>query len=160
VRYLYLLMSLGSLGCLGILHKVADHRRCRPSAINLMLFLVAGMLSAIFCVYQLGPAAIAAPKTALIGGIVCGVFASLAVLLFQHGIRFGKISTSWLIIQLSSAVPTVLSILLYHEAVGIRKACSLMLAVASLMLLWIDRRREERAAGEANLHPETAEETA
>jgi drug/metabolite transporter (DMT)-like permease len=165
VRYLYLLFSLFSLGCLGVLHKVADHRQCRPAAVNLLLFLVAGVLSSVFCLWQVGPAAaISMPREALAGGIVCGVFASLAVLVFQHGVRYGKISTSWLIIQLSAAVPTVLSIVLYGEVVGLKKACSLLLAVLSLVLLWIDRRREERGAAAAaaneTLDAEAAEETA
>ena len=163
MSYLYLLLAVGSLGCLGVLHKVADHQKCRPAAVNLLLFLVAAVLSSLFCVTSLGVTAFVVPVSALIGGVVCGVLASLAVLIFQHGVRLGKISTSWLIIQLSASVPTVLSIVFYHEAVGLKKACSLVLAVLSLILLWVDRRREEREAHpvrEAAMDAQAAEEIA
>ncbi len=113
MRYLYLLIAVCSLGMLGVLHKVADHRRCRPTAINLFLFLWAGVLLA-------------------------GV----------SWIRYGKISTSWLLINLSTAVPTVLSIVLYSEHVDVKRAFGLVLAIVALILLWYERRQEELAGRE------------
>ena len=35
---LYLLLGVVSFGMLGVLHKVSDHRNCRPEGVNLILF--------------------------------------------------------------------------------------------------------------------------
>ena len=59
------------------------------------------------------------------------------------GIRYGKISTSWLIINLSAAIPAVGSVLLYHEPISTRKITILVLAVISVLLLWKDKQDDE-----------------
>lgn len=146
MRYLYLVMAVASLGMLGVLHKIADHRRCRPEAINVFLFLWAGAILSSFCLLRGSGLFLQTPPKALAVAALCGTLASVAILNFQHGIRYGRISTSWLIINLSTIVPTVLSILLYREIVSARRALSLILAMVALLLLWLDRRREERAA--------------
>jgi len=87
------------------------------------------------------------PSIAWVTAAVCGFLASLAILSFQHGVRYGKISTSWLVINLSMALPTVLSIMVYHEVITVRRAIGLLLAVATLIILWRERVREE-ASGE------------
>ena len=78
-----------------------------------------------------------------------GIFAALALWIFQKGLRFGRIATSWLLINLSSALPTVLSVVIYHEPLGLRKALVLALVVASLLLLWWDRKQQLATAPEA-----------
>ena len=144
--YLYLAMAVCSLGMLGVLHKVADHRRCGPEAINLFLFLWAGVILSSYSLLRVPGLFTQTPLKAVGVAAFCGVLACIAILNFQRGIRYGRISTSWLVINLSTIVPTVLSILIYHEVVSPRRALSLILALVSLLLLWLDRRREERAA--------------
>jgi drug/metabolite transporter (DMT)-like permease len=144
--YLYLAVAALSLGMLGVFHKVADHRQCRPEAVNLFLFLFAGLLMATWSVALSGlPQLIAVPRVALLTAAACGLLTSLAILFFQRGIRYGKISTSWLVINLSTIVPTVLSIALYQEAVSPRRALALSLSLVALALFWLDRRRQEAA---------------
>ena len=144
--YLFLIMAAASLGMLGVMHKVADHRRCRPEAINLCLFFGAAVVMLAAAYWQTGAThMLRTPIAAWITATACGFLASLAILAFQQGVRFGKISTSWLVINLSTALPTVLSIAIYHEAVSFRRALGLGLAVVALMILWFERRREERA---------------
>ncbi len=140
----FLILAVVALGSLGILHKVADFRQCRPQAINLFLFLGAAVAMWTVCFFRFGSTAIGAiPPLAAGVGAVCGFLASLAILNFQHGVHFGKISTSWLIINLSAAVPTVLSIVIYHERLGARRILGLALSVIALLMLWLERRREE-----------------
>jgi drug/metabolite transporter (DMT)-like permease len=146
--YLYLAMAVVSFGCLGVLHKVADHQSCRPQAINAVLFLAAGLALATVTTFKLGAAAWASvPLPAWTVAAACGLCASVAILHFQHGVRYGRISTSWLIVNLSTIVPTILSVLIYTETVSPRRAVSLLLALVALILLWIDRRKEEAAVG-------------
>jgi drug/metabolite transporter (DMT)-like permease len=143
--YLYLAIAVCSLGMLGVLHKVADHRRCGPEAINLFLFLWAGVILTGFSLWRVPSLFTQTPAKAIGVAAVCGVLAGLAILNFQRGIRYGRISTSWLVINLSTIVPTVLAILIYREVVSFKRAFSLFLALVSLLLLWLDRRREEKA---------------
>ncbi len=139
-------MAVCSLGMLGVLHKVADHRRCGPEAINLFLFLWAGIILSSFSLWRVPGLFTQTPLKAVAAAAVCGVLAGIAILNFQRGIRYGRISTSWLVINLSTFVPTMLSMLIYHEVVSFRRALSLILALLSLLLLWLDRRREEQTA--------------
>jgi drug/metabolite transporter (DMT)-like permease len=145
IAYVYLIVAVAALGLLGIFHKVADHRRCRPEAINLMIFLVAAAMTFVVSLVRFGPGGVLAiPPVAWVTALVCGFLASFATLQFQHGIRHGKISTSWLVINLSTALPTVLSIVLYKEAVTPRRILGLLLAIVALLILWLERAREER----------------
>ncbi|HEY1241415.1 MAG TPA: EamA family transporter [Bryobacteraceae bacterium] len=147
MRYVYLVMAVASLGMLGVFHKVADHRRCKPEAINFVLFLAAAIGMFAVSIGRFGAESMLhVTAVAWVTALVCGFLAAFATLNFQHGIRHGKISTSWLVINLSTALPTVLSIVIYHEAVSPRRALGLALAVLALVILWLERAREERAA--------------
>jgi len=154
---LFLLLAVVSFGLLGVMHKVADHRGCRPEGANFVLFGGAAFLILSATVFQYGWAkALDVPLAGWVVATGCGFLSSLAILNFQHGVRFGKISTSWLIINLSTALPTVLSILIYHETVSMRRALGLVLAVVALLILWLERTREEKATeGTANLRETT-----
>ncbi len=143
--HLYLLLAVVSFGTLGVLHKVSDHRRCRPAGVNLILFLGAAVSMLAVSVWRTGTRVMEVPAIAWATAIVCGFLASLAILAFQHGVRFGKISTSWLVINLSTALPTVLSIVIYQESVSLRRGLGLFLSVAALVMLWLERIREERS---------------
>ncbi|MCX6625937.1 MAG: EamA family transporter, partial [Acidobacteria bacterium] len=144
----FLTLAVVAFGTMGILHKVADFRQCRAQAINLFLFLGAAvaMGGASFLLYG-ARAVTGIPGMAAAVALVCGLLASVAILNFQHGVRFGKISTSWLIINLSTVLPTALSIVMYREHIGPRRMLGLLLSVAALLFLWLDRRREEKAEG-------------
>ena len=147
IPYAYLIMAVAALGLLGVAHKVADHRKCRPEAINFAIFLVAAAVMFGVSLVRFGPGgALAVPPVAWATAITCGLLASFATLQFQHGIRHGKISTSWLVINLSTALPTVMSIFLYKEPVTTRRGLGLVLAMVALFILWLERAREERNA--------------
>ncbi|MCW5977920.1 MAG: hypothetical protein KIT09_07570 [Bryobacteraceae bacterium] len=138
-----------SLGGLGLLSKVADRLGCRPAPVNLFLFLWAGLLVLLVSLVYNGVAGTAAVPGTIAGvAIVFGILASVAVLAFLHAVHYGKISTSWLVINLSAALPTVLSVLLYREEVTLRRGASLLLVLVALALLWMDRRAEEARSKE------------
>lgn len=66
----------------------------------------------------------------------------------MSGVRFGKISTSWLIINLSAAIPAAGSVVLYHEPVNAKKLAVLALAAVAVLLLWKDKQEDERKRAE------------
>ena len=149
--HLFLFVSLLSLGFIGIFHKLADHFKCRPKAINVTVFLWAGVLILIYVLITgRGPLALQAPKKLYIVAGLCGFLASTAILSFQAGLRHGKISTSWVVINLSTALPTVLSILVYKERVTIAKGFALILVIAAILLLWKDKQQDEKAGSRLN----------
>jgi uncharacterized membrane protein len=147
VPHVFLIIAVASFGMLGVTHKIADHRGCRPEGINFILFLVAAITMLIVSSWRMGLAKVFdVPTIAWATALICGFLAATAILSFQHGVRFGKISTSWLVINLSMALPTVLSILIYHEAVSLRRGLGLVLTVVALTILWLERKREEKSA--------------
>lgn len=144
--YFFLILTVLCFSFLGVLHKIADFKRCGPSAINAYLFLWAWLFMTASVLWMKFSFTI--PQAATAVAIGCGMSASVAILAFQTGIRFGKISTSWLIINLSTAVPTILSILFYGEHVGRRRGIALVAIALSLVFLWKDKEME-LASGEA-----------
>ncbi len=138
-----MLLALLSFSLLGVCHKVADVKQCRPSTINALLYLSSFMLvfGLVTVVNRSSPAT---PAGVVSIAIPFGISASIAILAFQAGIRHGSIATSWLVINLSSAIPTVASILIYRETVTPAKALAMMLIPAAMVLLWIDKKHAGR----------------
>ena len=91
----------------------------------------------------------AIPPNALYTALICGTIALCALWAFQEGIKHGKIATSWLIINLSAAIPTVASILVYKEAVNLKKLGILGLIVVAIILVWLDRLEDLRRMDQA-----------
>jgi EamA domain-containing membrane protein RarD len=146
----YLVLGLVSFSLLGILHKVADVKQSRPPAINALLMISSLLLVLLYVLSGTsdGPAVPARVTTI---ALPFGVAASVAILAFQAGIKYGSIATSWLAINLSAGIPTVASILIYDEPVSAGKAVALSLIPVSMFLLWKDK-----AAAEARV--QTAKE--
>ena len=147
MRYLHLLLAVASLGMLGVLHKVADHRRCRPQAINLLLFLCASFLLGLTAFIRSGPAAVfALPGASSRDWRHVRHVRRTCHSEFPARRAFRQDLHELAADHLSMAVPTALSILIYREQVTPKRALSMTLTVAALVLLWIDRRQEERKA--------------
>lgn len=134
--YFLVFWSLFSYGVLGICHKLAEQKRCRPQPLSAVLML-GGFLG--MNVFVLLGAGYAIPPKALYTALICGTIALCALWAFQEGIKHGKIATSWLIINLSAAIPTVASIVIYQEAVNLKKLGILGLIVVAIVLVWLDR---------------------
>ena len=145
--YFYMAMAVVSFSLTGIFAKVADTRQCRPTAIYTLLYFWSLVLVSVFGVLGRG-ASFGAPATVVWIALPFGFAAVIGGLAFQTGIRYGKLSSSWLIISLSAAVSTVCSVIVYREPVSTRKLLVLALVVAAVLLLWKDRADEERRSRE------------
>ena len=139
--YAYMLVGLLSFAGMGIVHKLGDRYACDPLAIALVTM-------ATSCFLSLAYAGIAHPDSltswnSLIPWVALpfGAAAGAGLWLFQKGLRFGHIATSWLLVNLSSGVPTVLSLIVYHERLNQKKLAILVLITISLVLLWWDQKR-------------------
>jgi EamA domain-containing membrane protein RarD len=137
-----MLTGLVSFAAMGVIHKLGDRLKC--NALNIALFTMATS-----CVFSLIFAAIS-QRASLSSwnlsvpliAVPFGAAAAVALWLFQRGLRYGRIATSWLLINLSAGVPTVLSVVVYHEPLSPRKILVLLLIVLSLALLWWDRKQD------------------
>lgn len=149
--YVYMFLSLASFSLIGIFAKLADTRRCRPAPIYALLYGWALVLAACF-VTGFRQGEFHAPPAVYQIAVPFGISSAIAGLAFQRGIRYGKISTSWLIINLSAAIPAAASLIIYREPVSARKIAVLLLVAASVVLLWLDKKAEEAKPGQ----PESA----
>ncbi|HEX7361933.1 MAG TPA: hypothetical protein VF283_15695 [Bryobacteraceae bacterium] len=143
-------LALLSFSALGVLAKMADVKRARPSAINLLLYSSSLGLILLITFAQHGGMP-ASPLFVKAVALPFGACSAIAILALQSALRFGNISTTWLAINLSAAIPTVGSIIFYHEQLGTRKTCSLLLIVVALLLLWKDRKMSDMASENTNL---------
>jgi len=141
IGYLFALLGMVSIGTLGLLSKLADRRGCPPLITTLVLFTGSTALMALDVI--LFKRAKFVPPGRIIGiGLVFGALAVLAFWVFLYGLQFGKITTSWVFMNLSAAVPALLSAVIYKENVGFRKLLVLGLVIASILLLWKDMKEE------------------
>jgi drug/metabolite transporter (DMT)-like permease len=141
--YTYLIAGLASFSFLGIFAKIADMKRCRPTALYVMMCMSATLLSMAAAISS-GQHFSHLPGVVIGIAIPFGALAALAGIAFQAGIRYGKLATSWLIINLSAAIPTIGSVLFYHEKMSTRHIVALSLMAISVVLLWKDKQDDER----------------
>jgi len=153
--YVYMILSLTSFGLIGIFAKYADVQGCKPSAVYTLAYswsLLFGILLVILSGQHFH-----VPMAIYAVALPFGAASAIGGIVFMAGIRYGKISTSWLIINLSAAIPAVGSVVIYHETINPMKIAVLLLAVISVVFLWKDKQEDEKkrmqAAGrEGSLH--------
>jgi drug/metabolite transporter (DMT)-like permease len=157
IGYVFLFGALVGFGLLGIFHKVADHPSCRPRMVTMLLLLCGAVLTGLYTAFFDAKGLHLPPKVLAIGA-AGGMLSSLALFAFQASLRFGKISTSWLIINLCVSVPVILSIVVYRERVTAGKAVGMLLVLIAILLLWWDKKQDlERAGAEGRREPATSE---
>jgi drug/metabolite transporter (DMT)-like permease len=76
--------------------------------------------------------------------IVFGICAAVAYFAFQKSIEIGNTTVGWLIMNLSSGVPALVSIWMYSEKVSALKITAFGLALLSLFCLFQGNRLESR----------------
>jgi drug/metabolite transporter (DMT)-like permease len=146
---------MASLGGLGILSKLAERRGCSPLATTTVVFGAATAMTA-FYVGAIKRSGFVPPGRVVAIALIFGVFTVLASWAFLYGIRFGKITTSWVVISLSAAVPTIASTLIYHEPMSLRKIGALLLAAVAILRLWKDMQTDtEEAPGGVKVESES-----
>lgn len=145
--YLFAVLAMFALGCLGVLLKLALSRGCTSLAVNTALFITSSLITGAYIVSAKNTS-FAPPPSIIAIAIAFGVVTAMACWAFLNGVKFGKISTSYVIISLSAAVPTIASTVLYHEQLGLRKIAVLLLAAVAILLLWKDMQEERSAAGD------------
>lgn len=143
--YLFAILAMLSIGVLGILSKLADRLGCTP--LNTTLVLFGG--SAAFMAFYVGVierASLVPPAFVTGTALGFGALAVLAFWVFLFGLQFGKITSSWIFMNLSAVVPAALSTAIYHERISALKALVLGLVIVAIVLLWKDKQDEADSA--------------
>lgn len=144
LSYSLLFGAMLGYSLLGILHKVADRPNCRPNVLAALLLFWGGVLTTLYMLVFEKTGLRLPPKAALIGASG-GLFAAVALVSFQSALRYGKISTSWLILQLSVSIPLLVSLVLYGERLNPAKVIGVGLVLLAIVMLWLDKRTEREA---------------
>lgn len=152
--YFYMILSLSSFGLIGICAKLADLRGCKPVPVFTLAYAWCALFGAIFVALFRGMD-FKVPVTIYAIAIPFGIASVIGGMVFLEGVRYGKISTSWLIINLSAAIPAIGSVVLYHEHVNAKKITVVVLAVIAIFLLWKDKQLEEARQPEVASGEET-----
>lgn len=140
--YLFAVLAMISIGVLGILSKVADRNGCRPLITTIVLFGGSTMFMGLY-VRFIQRTTLRPPRFVIGTALGFGALAILAFWVFLYGLQFGKITTSWIFMNLSAVVPAALSAVIYNEKIGIVKGIVLLFVVVSIVLLWKDRQKEK-----------------
>jgi drug/metabolite transporter (DMT)-like permease len=141
IGYVFAVLAMLSIGVLGVLSKLADRKDCTPLNTTLILFGASSVFMGLYVSLVQG-GTLNPPKVVTGTAIFFGALAVLAFWVFLYGLQFGKITTSWIFMNLSAVVPAALSAILYHERVSALKAVVLGLVVLSIFLLWKDKQQE------------------
>jgi drug/metabolite transporter (DMT)-like permease len=152
VGYVYAVLAMLSIGVLGILSKLADRWRCTPLNTTLVLFGGSTVFMTAYVAF-VQRSTLMPPFAVTSTALFFGALAVLAFWVFLFGLQFGKITSSWIFMNLSAVVPATLSTLLYHEPISALKALILALVVGSIVLLWKDKQQESQAEESAGNEP-------
>lgn len=142
---IFVAVALLSFACMGILHKLGDRWQGNPILVAVFTMAFSCLITSFLALYRAGFRLDAPPSKVVLVAIPFGICAASALWFFQAGLRHGHIATSWLLINLSSAIPTILSILVYREPLSARRAAIFALVIVSMLLLWWDRKRQSGA---------------
>jgi drug/metabolite transporter (DMT)-like permease len=114
IGYMFAVLAMLSIGVLGVLSKLADRKDCTPLNTTLILFGASSVFMGLY-VSLVQRGTLNPPKVVTGTAIFFGALAVLAFWVFLYGLQFGKITTSWIFMNLSAVVPGALSAILYHE---------------------------------------------
>jgi len=132
-------LSFGLLGCAS---KAAERRNCQPSPLLLMVYVWATLVMLIRSAGLSSPLSL--PFKAYAVAVACGICSALAYYAFQLSIGFGQVAVGWLMMNVSSAVPAIVSIFVYGEKLTPLKILALSMVLVSLYFIFLGRRSETK----------------
>lgn len=132
-----------SFGLLACGWKFAERRGCQASVLVLLVFAWATLVMLLRSAGADG--LLSLPLEAVAVAVACGICAVAASYAFQLSIGFGKVSVAWLMANISSAVPAVVSVFMYHEELTPLKIGALALVLVAIYALFHGRREEAQS---------------
>jgi drug/metabolite transporter (DMT)-like permease len=112
----------------------------------MLVVLLSGWATLVMLARSAGlPAPLSLPLKAAVVAAACGMCAAVAYYAFLLSIGFGKVSVAWLMMNISSAIPAVVSVFVYHEKLTLLKIFALGLVLVALYFIFLGRRAETQS---------------
>jgi drug/metabolite transporter (DMT)-like permease len=158
IGYLFLFVSIFSMGLMGVVSKFSEVKKCNPMASSSMLFLWAAILIFLRLLLIEGKLP-RVPGFILALALPFGVIAGIAFVTFLFAIEYGQVATSWLVVSFSPIVPALASVLVYRESLQKQKGFSLLVIGVSLILLYLDKKAGETSPAHSETMTQRDEQT-
>lgn len=124
-------LSFGLLACVA---NMAERRKCDTSVVALWLFAWSVLAMLARSVTLFGQVHLSARVVLLAAAL--GACAAIAFLAFQKSMAWGQVIVAWLMMNLSTGIPVLVSIWLYKEPVSAIKIVAFALALIALLCLF------------------------
>jgi len=144
VGLLFCFLGALAFGFLACVSKVAEQRNCAASALVVSLFGWATL--AMFAQTFSAGSGFRVPLKVVPLAVGFGICAAVAYFAFQTSIKIGKVTVGWLMMNLSSGVPAVVSIWIYRERLTPIKIVAFCLGLISILCLFWGQRIDQREA--------------
>jgi hypothetical protein len=144
---LFCFMGALSFGLLACVSKLAERRNSNASGFVVSAFGWATLIMLIRTASITSSSRV--PAKVIVVAVGFGVAAAVAYLAFQTSIGIGKVTTAWLMMNLSAGVPAVVSIWKYKEKLTGLRVLAFSLALVSIFCLFEGRTIEEREVAKA-----------
>lgn len=114
-------------------YKIGERNKVNGTTLNLGLFLCS---ATIFLAYSLLTKNINKDPLLISIGFIKGFFfTSLTVIIFLKSLKYGKLNTSTIILNLSFIIPIILSIFIWAEIPDLKKIIGLLFGIVSIILI-------------------------
>jgi multidrug transporter EmrE-like cation transporter len=111
-----------------------------------LVVLLCGWATLVMLVRSAGlPSPLSLPLKAAAVAVACGICGAVAYYAFLFSIGFGKLSVGWLMMNISSAIPAVVSVFVYGEKLTLPKILALGLVLVSLYFIFRGFRAEAQS---------------
>ena len=125
-------------------YKGATLLNARRPAVNVVMLLGAAVLAAAFSAQE-GGLRLSRPVVAW--GVIAGGFAFLTTTAFFQVMRRGRLAIQWTVLNMSLAIPTLASVVVWGETPTPLLLLGMALALLALAFMGIDKRRGARGHG-------------
>jgi uncharacterized membrane protein len=129
---LYLAVAVVCFALTAMLYKLALHRGCDREALMVAERITMVLLLAVFILLHENFHF----SRAVVGfGILGGSLLFISRISLLYSFKYGKVSTSWTVVSLSTAIPVLASIFFWKESPDVRKTIGLLLVPVAIILL-------------------------
>jgi len=128
---LFAFLSLVFFSLFGLFFKLSSYKKCNPIAVNMNTLLFASITAFLFFLISFNQY----NGRVVLLGLCGGTFLFLTFIFILYALRDGKISICWTIYNLGMVIPVIVSVLLWKEAIDIKKITGFVLICSSIILI-------------------------
>ncbi len=133
---MFVVLSALASALFGSGYKLATMLNVSRPAVNVCMLLTGTLLTGTLTLSYEG---LAFPRPAVIIGMLAGVALFLTTTAFFQVMRYGRLAIQWTVLNMSVAIPTGVSIVVWDERPTLLLALGMVLTVIALILMGIDR---------------------